>query len=105
MTELSGTAEERVQVHPLLAGLSSPTRPHFTPAADVFDAVNISTFSLVSTKVVGEMQESLEQQVEQVSCLLEQNLLPPSLVPQASRLQVRTNLTLLIHSVDVNTEV
>lgn len=51
------------------------------------------------------MQESLEQQVEQVSCLLEQNLLPPSLVPQASRLQVRTDHPLLIHSVDVNTEV
>lgn len=51
------------------------------------------------------MQESLEQQVEQVSCLLEQNLLPPSLVPQASRLQVRTDHTPLIHSGDVNSEV
>lgn len=34
------------------------------------------------------MQESLEQQVAQVSRLLEQNQLPPSLVLQASRLQV-----------------
>lgn len=47
------------------------------------------------------MQESLEQQVAQVSSLLEQILLPSPLVLQASRLQVRMDHTLLIHSVDV----
>lgn len=45
------------------------------------------------------MQESLQQQVAQVSCLLEQEQLPPSLVLQASRLQV--NHSPLIHSVGV----